>query len=375
MPRYSYVVACPVLIALCVGINIKRYPAVSAMLRGEAVESRWLGRSEVFDFKAKQPADSKSYQGYRTDSDDVTDSRATSRAPIPLPSSPATLSASTTPLQPSASSYSTRVSQPDATNTNSSSTGGSLFARDSNSNHNDSYDIDSYNGGRNGLSNMLSSPTPYNNPFTGDSYRESVSPAENEYRNNYNQPEDRNDNIGNARDRSESRPSSDNRYFRQDDSDYYDTGSAVGNAFRMDSPMPGYSSRFPAADETDSVSVTSTSDSSSAIPTPFTETEPVAPQMRRPLSLKEKLELRLATPFSLFPSESLDVSSEQYIPPDFLPPHENGVVGKLIDPSMEPAVAISPFTFESGTTMDTVTTIPADSSSEAQTDYGNEFTK
>jgi hypothetical protein len=70
MPRYSHVIAFPLLIALCIGINIKRYPAVSAMLNGETVESRWLGRSEVFNFNAKPASESASYQSYRSDSGD-----------------------------------------------------------------------------------------------------------------------------------------------------------------------------------------------------------------------------------------------------------------------------------------------------------------
>jgi hypothetical protein len=206
-----------------------------------------------------------------------------------------------------------------------------------------------------------------------DSYRGSLFPDWSDGRNNYDVPEDRNDsnaNIDNAVNRSENRSSDSDRYSRPNyldygydsGSDYYLPGSAVGSEFRMDSPLPGYSSRYPNINE---VTSTQTPSATSTPVTPITptaatttnvsatimETEPTVPQTRRPLSVQEKLELRLATPFSLSLSDSQDASSDQYIPPDFLPSHENGIV-KLVDSSAEPAITISPVTFGSQNTSD-----------------------
>jgi len=431
MPRYSYVVAFPVLIAICVGVNIQRYPAVSAMLRGESVESRWLGRSGVFDFQANQTAESKSYQGYRSDSDHVADSR-TSRTPIPLSDSlstpasftPSPISASVSAASQSVlSSRSTPASQSGSTNggmssgantktgtsasatdpdngsydsdfsrsrsgnrgstgstggglTGGNSTGGSStesgsWGRDGYSRYGDPYESRPPGGGSNGLTNTYSSSfDPYDNSSGKDSYsdsytasRASLVPAWNEDRGNDNQPKDRNDGMNNVGDRSESRTSSDHRSFRPDD---YDPGNTGESPFRKDSPLPGYSSRYPVADDAVSSSVTSVpatttttaSNDTDIAATTVAETEPAVPQARRPLSTQEKLELRLATPFSLSPAGSQqEASSDRYIPPDFLPPHENGIVGKLVNPSAEPVVTISPVTFVSETTPNTTSSV------------------
>jgi len=104
------------------------------------------------------------------------------------------------------------------------------------------------------------------------------------------------------------------------------------------------------------------------------ETESAAPLVRRTLSVQEKLELRLATPFSFTPSSSQDASSGQYIPPDFLPPHENGIVGKLVNPSTEPVVAITPVTFISGTTsVATPSDLPETTATSSETDGDGEI--
>jgi len=422
MPRYSYVVAFPILIAICVGVNIQRYPTVSAMLRGESVESRWLGRSEVFDFQAKPTGESKSYQGYRSDSDRVTDSRA-SRTPIPLSDSLSSSAHSTSSSQSFTSSQSispsrsTPVSQPGtaSTSTNSStstsstehdngsngsdfyksrsgntgstvttgvsstsgssprssSTGSSSYGYDNYSNDSNSYESRPYSNSSNSLTDTYSSSDPYNNSSRSDSYNGSygssysASPASSWYdnRNNYDQPEDRNGNTNSTENRSESRTPSDNRYSRPVDYGNESIwGSSGNNTYRMDSPLPGYSNRYPAADveeeatSTSSTPATSMNTVTSNATATLAEMESAAPQSLRPLSLQEKHELRLATPFSFSPTASQDASG-QYIPPDFLPPHENGVVRKLINPSTEPAVTISPVTFVSVTTPDTTSSL------------------
>lgn len=424
MPRYSYVVAFPVLIAICVGVNIQRYPAVSAMLRGESVESHWLGRSGVFDFQAKPTGESKSYQSYRSDSDPVTDSR-TSRTPIPLSDSFSSPATSTPPLQSTSSSQSimssrsTSIFQSGVASINStergndsryngsydsdfyrsrsgdmgstgltdfSSTENNSYGRDNYSRQSDSYESRPFSDGSNGLADTFSSIDPYNSSYRSDtysnsygdsyqnSYNTSSSPSWNDDRNNYDKPEDRNDNINYTGNRSESRTSSDSHYSWPD---YYDSGSNGENTFRKDSPLPGYSSQYPATNETTSIPVTpmaATSNVTDIDTATVAETEPTTPQTRRPLSLQEKLELRLATPFSFSPSGSQDASSEQYIPPDFLPPHENGIVGKLVNPSAEPAVTISPVTFISGATPVTSSSaLPETTTTSPENEEGNEI--
>jgi len=221
----------------------------------------------------------------------------------------------------------------------------------------------SHGGTSNGLTapftSISSSFDPYNNGSVSDSYSESSStslfPTKNEYRGYDDKSEYRNDNIDftNGRDRSENRSSSDNRYSRPDNTDYYDRANTRDSEFRMDSPMPGYSNRYPADDSIadDNVAVApapATAAVQSNRTATVTETEPIAQPTRRSLSLQEKLELRLATPFTFSLSDSQDASYDPYIPPDFLPPHENGIVGKLVDPSAEPPVTITPVTFGSG---------------------------
>lgn len=427
MPRYSHVVCYPVLIAVCVVVNIHRYPAVSAMLRGEPVASRCLGTSGVFDFQANPSAGAKSYRGYRSDSGPVEDFRA-SRAPIPLSDSPAAPSVSTalsqsTPSPSSAPSFQfgessmnanprtdTGLPDPDygayhdgffrsrsGDRENAGTTSRSSRDRDGYSDDSDPYGSDSYSNTSSGLTDTYTSSTTsftlfdsYNHGSGNDLYGDfrsdshnashaSLFPAWNEDRGNIDKPEDRNANLDLADlddtgYRSESRSSSDHRDSWPNGPAYYNAPeNARGSEFRMDSPMPGYSSRYSADDENASTPAAASHGTA-------TETEPAVPQTRRLLSLQEKHELRLATPFALSPSDSQETSSDPYIPPDFLPPHENGVVGKLVDPSAEPTAIISPVTFGSGTlSSDSETTSGVSpeaavttSSPETESDSGNE---
>ena len=286
MPRYSYVIAFPVLIALCIGINIQRYPAVSAMLRGEPVESRWRGRSEVFNFRGKKSPNVTSYQSSRSDSAEAVDTKG-AREPIPLSES--------------------------RSNGNSGNTGST------NANSSERYG-NSYNGNSNSSSSNRSDSTLSTPPSKWDSYDH-----------NYDAPSDRNNDK--AAD-SESRTNTDKRW--PDSS----TNGGIGNTYRTDSPAPGYSNRFSAGEGTSIPVTTSTS---------AAETLPATPRTPKTLTPQEKLDLRMATPFSMSPSSS-QTSSEQYIPPDFLPAHENGVVQKLHDPSKEPAASISPVDFNATVT-------------------------
>ena len=337
MPRYSYVVMFPVLIALCIGINIHRYPAVSAMLDGESVESRWLGRSEVFNFQDKT-SESTYYQGYRSNTGNVTGSRA-SREPIPmsgLPSSHITLSDST-------DTSATRTSA-GSSHWYDSSYGDSSNRDSHGSRSNDVGNASSTNTSVTGTNaNSFDSSAPYRNLY-GSTYGTDSFPV-NAF-SPWGSYDDMNDEADERNtietERSESRMSSDDRETRPEYPNYYDRGSesADGSSYRMDSPVPGYSSRY-SFDETASTSTVPTETD--------TETEHDTPQFRIPLSLQEKLELRLATPFSWMPTSSQEDSSDQYIPPDFLPPPENGIAGKLVYPLNEPAATITPVTFDTVT--------------------------
>ncbi len=386
MPRYSYVIAFPVLIALCVGINIQRYPAVSAMLRGESVESRWLGRSEIFDFQNKKSSETHSYQGYRSDSDNASDSRA-SREPIPLSGS-----------------------HPSAANPSEGLKSASPSDR-----YTGSYDNSSYGGGSTGPSTASPSDR-YSSSYGGNSYdRGSYGDSDASSmskKDRYGLYDDKDRNMYDAGDYDAveddssdveiipsritgsgnrdggmtgsptgNRDSTDMNNNRSSWPEYSGSGS-IGNTFRADSPAPGYSSRYSAGETATSVGAATTSPETPTTAAPAgttasaAETEPKTPRTARPLSLQEKLELRLATPFSLTPTGPENASSGQYIPPDFLPAHENGVVGKLVDPSAEPAISIKPVAFgspsASGTGASSVETSPEKPEASASADSSKE---
>jgi hypothetical protein len=264
---------------------------------------------------------------------------------------------SDTPSHSVASSLSSQsgISNPSAS-TNYGLTGVSSFGYDSNANYSDPYKSYSDNGKSSGLTDASAS---FNRSSSGsDFYRAS---GWNDDRNNDDEPKDQYDNAGDHRDRPESRSSNDNGYSwsnRRDygydpDGNYYDFGSPRESEFLMESPLPGYSSRYPVGTDDEAVSTpppaTPATVTTSTASTAVTETKPIVPPARKPLSLQEKLERRLATPFSISPSNPQDASTDQYIPPDFLPPHDNGIV-KLVDVSTEPAVMLLPVTFVSGTT-------------------------
>ena len=356
MPRYSYVIAFPVLMTLCIGINIQRYPAVSAMLQGESVESRWLGRSEVFDFENKKASAETAYQSSRIETDEVAVSKG-SREPIPLSESRAygsSVNTGSTGANTSdryGSSYGSNTgSNTGSTGANSSDRYGSSFSGSNNgltgANTSDRYAGLYSNSSNTGSTSANTSDrygSSYNNDTgynigstganTSDRYGSSYGDISStvsartsqwgSYEHNYETPSDRY--LEDAAN-SESHTNNENQW-----PDFGNNGS--GSSFRTDTPAPGYSSRFTAGD-------------GSSEPTTPTSTEaiPATPRMPRSLSLQEKLELRMATPFSLAPSGT-QTSSEQYIPPDFLPSHENGVVNELTNPSNEPATSITPIHF------------------------------
>ena len=313
MPRYSCVVLFPILIALCIGINIYRYPAVSAMLQGESVEARWLGRSHVFNFKDNSLSGSISYQGYRLETGDTADTRA-SREPIALSDIPS--------------------SQSDSTGTSSSPS--ISYGSYGSSHSDDASNSRSYGSGNTDSTAPSSSSSDWSrNSHGSDFYSANSTPQWDSYSYGTDRTDDRN--INNT-ERSESRSFSNDRSSRLEypNDSKRENGSSDSGMFRMDTPVPGYSSRY-TTDETASTTAAAESDM---------ETEPASPHTRRFLSLQDKLELRLATPFSLTPTNSQE-SSDQYIPPDFLPPHENGVVGKLSIPSDDQTVTLTPIIFNS----------------------------
>ncbi|MDR1385004.1 MAG: hypothetical protein LBJ67_14320 [Planctomycetaceae bacterium] len=88
MPRYSYVIVFPVLIVLCIGINIQRYPAVSAMLQGKNLPSHCLGRAEFLETGESVSSQSSAYQTADSSVSQNTNSynsMRSSRDPIPAP--------------------------------------------------------------------------------------------------------------------------------------------------------------------------------------------------------------------------------------------------------------------------------------------------
>ena len=384
MPRYSYVIAFPVLVALCIGINIQRYPAVSAMLNGEMVESRWLGRSDIFNFNMNK-AEAASYQGYHSDADTVADSRA-SREPIPLSDSRST-SASTSSsadrsVDATRSGYTSRYSSSygsdstggsTSTSNDSSSSyfGGSSYG--SGSNDRSSYSSNSYDSASDsygdtgydyGGSSYGTSSTSSMTTSNGTSPSSSSSPSP---KNRYNSYDDEDEDASVE----EEQDSWSSRY-----------GGAAETSFRTDTPQPGYSSRYATGDNAATVSPAETS-TGETLPAAIsnvtnqivsaitsTGTESSEHLTAKPLSVQEKHELRLSTPFSMTQSGTKDAGSGAYIPPDFLPRNAGETADRLQTPSATATVSISPVIF--GTTTETTSTSDEDVDTEAESSEDDE---
>ena len=383
MPRYSYVIVFPVLVALCIGINIQRYPAVSAMLKGETVESRWLGRSDIFNFNTNK-AEAATYQGYHSDADTVADSRS-AREPIPLSDSRSTAS-STSSTDRSSTNRSVDATPSRYTSRYSSSYGSESTPTPSNS---------STNAASSGTSNDSSSSYFGGGSYGGGSYDRSSNSSSTygSTSDSYGDTGYRSDYGGSSYDASSSRSTSStssgtsssgssssspkNRYNSYDDEDEAESveeeqdswssryGSAAETSFRSDTPQPGYSSRYAAGDNTTTTSSAETS-TAETLPTAISNaasqivstvadasTESSEHLTAKTLSVQEKHDLRLLTPFSMTQSSAKDAGSSAYIPPDFLPRNADETADRLQTPSATAAVSISPVTF--GTTETTST--------------------
>lgn len=393
MPRYTYVIAFPVLVALCIGINVHRYPSVSAMLSGETVESRWLGRSDFFNW---QKAETASYQGYNSDADAVVDSRS-SREPIPLSGSrytssyPASSDRDTTRDTNAASSASSSryADSYDSgpTNGGSSSYGTSSYGSGSYDNDYDSYDYgrsdydsyrdfpyesspyggsyhSSYDSGSYDSGSAGSNSSLYgSSPYSSDSY------GSGSYDNRYDS-DSRNTSSDGSGLTSPPQRSGYGLYDDESDDNAGYGGDTWSNGYRSDAPQPGYTSRYAPESMTDMTASTTTPDQTASAEQD-SDAQTAVGGTRRTLSPKEKLDLRLAIPFALTTTRSADGDSDVYIPPDFLPATGSEIGARLFDPSGEPAVTISPVTF--GTTpTDTPPVTPPPTDSDATSDSDEE---
>ena len=348
MPRYSYVIAFPVLIALCIGINIKRYPVVSTMLQGKAPESRWLGRSEIFQFRDASHSENASYQGARPGDAERESFATASREPIPL-------------------SGSRRSGTSDVSSTDLSS--------DVSSSHASSYS-DSITGGfrSTSLHRPSEAPDRYGSSYDDnaseysyDSLHDDASEYLNDY-GNYVSP-DANESLRTTADY-ENIPSSSVTATSSSSSDASTPNWSVGHdnssqnesqpspysvsypsghgSYQTDTPTPGYSNAFvpgstSTTDNTETRPSQPLAEQARPIQATASTSETVRPEKERPreFTLQEKLELRLGSPFSLAPSASETRNSGQYIPPDFLPAHENGNIDRLVIPEAEAPTSIN----------------------------------
>ena len=427
MPRYSYVIAFPVLIALCIGINIQRYPAVSVMLHGDVPDSRWLGRSQVFQFQGSPDSETGSYQGARTNTSESDNFAAGSRDPIPLSGSQRTHSTYSSSYSGSPDDMGANYRSSEPVNRygnsyNSDSDDDSLYNNASNhssySSHSTGYSTSNSTTGRNTESRSAStdtntsntsSPSPARKPIkknpygfddddvtsdaaqygassagepheyesipsprssatydggwgygdtSNESSRASYSTSYPDYGGTQSDRSGSNDITGTSSSRTTGGPnantSNGNGDFNRDTTDGSGYGSS--NSYRYDTPAPGYSSVYTpnesnpiggSRNDSNDDLHSDSDDSTGTQPGTSATTASARPARERPraLTLQEKLELRLATPFSLTPSPST-VKDDHYIPPDFLPSHENGVANRLIVPDAEPATLISPILFD-----------------------------
>lgn len=437
MPRYSYVIAFPILIALCIGINIKRYPAVSEMLHGNTPESRWLGRSEAFQFRETSTSQAANYQGASSDNAEHENFVSASRDPIPLSDSRRSSSSSRTSTYSDSTDGSRAMSsyRPSETSDRYSSSYGGSYSDDSSDSRNSGSwnsrsetprsetsrtESSAMSGTRGGSSRTSSQETgsesggifsgiswggsTKNNRYGSDndtsdnvsseentsayeSIPSSAATTSNRYgydasaqsesmrfpysasypseQNSYDLPQTTNVNrrptAGETTSGSSSPDTSSRNGFRSGTMFGSEAGSVTSD-YHVDTPSPGYSSVFspltadgtesPASQASTGQSPTSqattaaSTASSSLTATSSVETSPPVRERPRTLTPQEKLELRLATPFSLTPSESEDKNGTQYIPPDFLPAHENGDIGRLVVPEAEAPTSINGITFD-----------------------------
>ena len=391
MPRYSYVIVFPVLVALCIGINIQRYPAVSAMLKGETVESRWLGRSDIFNFNTNK-AEAATYQGYHSEADTVADSRA-SREPIPLSDSRSTSASASSSAERSSTDRSVGATRSNYTSRYSSSYGSDSTPTSSNSSTNaassgTSNDSSSsyFGGGSYGSGSYDRSPNSSSTyGSTSDSYGDTGYDYDYGYGSDYGGSSygtgsSRSTTMSSGTSASSSSSSSPkNRYNSYDDEDEDETveeeqdswsnryGSAAETSFQTDTPQPGYSSRYAAGDNATTTVSSAETSTAETLPAAISNaasqivsviadanTESSEHLKAKTLSVQEKHDLRLLTPFSMTQSGTKVAGSDAYIPPDFLPRNADETSNRLQTPSATTAVSISPVTF--GTTTETIST-------------------